>query len=121
MTQDKKQILGHVLACGTQIMWGATFVSTKVLLNYFQPVEVLFTRAVLAFIALLLFYPRHLKLKNPKQEFACAPFFVAVAVGTMLILHEKMTIVSVIGSVLIFVGLIISQKKSSEVIAQHSA
>mgnify|MGYP007034122695 CR=1 FL=1 len=51
MTQDKKQILGHVLACGTQIMWGATFVSTKVLLNYFQPVEVLFTRAVLAFIA----------------------------------------------------------------------
>lgn len=123
MTQDKKQILGHVLACGTQIMWGATFVSTKVLLNYFQPVEVLFTRAVLAFIALLLFYPRHLKLKNPKQEFAfaCAPFFVAVAVGTMLILHEKITIVSVIGSVLIFVGLIISQKKSSEVIAQHSA
>lgn len=114
MTQDKKQILGHVLACGTQIMWGATFVSTKVLLNYFQPVEVLFTRAVLAFIALLLFYPRHLKLKNPKQEFA-------FAVGTMLILHEKMTIVSVIGSVLIFVGLIISQKKSSEVIAQHSA
>ena len=51
MTQDKKQILGHVLACGTQIMWGATFVSTKVLLNYFQPVEVLFTRAVLAYIA----------------------------------------------------------------------
>lgn len=114
MTQDKKQILGHVLACGTQIMWGATFVSTKVLLNYFQPVEVLFTRAVLAFIALLTFFPHHLKLKNPKQEFAfagaglfgmvlyfmlentaltmtyasnvgiivaCAPFFVAVAVG----------------------------------------
>ena len=49
MTQDKKQILGHVLACGTQIMWGAT-----------------------AFIALLTFFPHHLKLKNPKQEFAFA-------------------------------------------------
>ena len=46
MTKNKKQILGHVLACGTQIMWGATFVSTKVLLKYFLPVEILFTRAV---------------------------------------------------------------------------
>lgn len=46
MTQERKQITGHMLACGTQIMWGATFVSTKVLLQYFIPVEVLFTRTV---------------------------------------------------------------------------
>ena len=72
MTKDKKQIWGHVLACGTQIMWGATFVSTKVLLSHFLPVEVLFSRAVLAFIALLIFYPHFLKLKNPKQELAFA-------------------------------------------------
>lgn len=39
MTQKRKQITGHMLACGTQIMWGATFVSTKVLLQYFIPVE----------------------------------------------------------------------------------
>ena len=114
MTQEKKQITGHMLACGTQIMWGATFVSTKVLLQYFMPVEVLFTRAVLAFIALMLFWPHRLRLKERKQEFlfawaglfglvlyfmlentaltltyasnvgiivACAPFFVAVTVG----------------------------------------
>lgn len=36
------------------------------------PAEVLFTRAVLAFLALLIVYPHHLKLKNPKQEFAFA-------------------------------------------------
>lgn len=114
MTNDKKQILGHVLACSTQMMWGATFVSTKVLLSYFLPAEVLFTRAVLAFLALLLFYPHHLKLREPRHELAfagaglfgivlyfmlentaltmtyasnvgiivaCAPFFVAVMVG----------------------------------------
>ena len=114
MTEERRQITGHILACGTQIMWGATFVSTKVLLNYFLPAEVLFTRAVLAFLALLIFYPHHLKLKNPRQELAfagaglfgivlyfmlentaltmtyasnvgiivaCAPFFVAVMVG----------------------------------------
>ena len=46
MTQERKQITGHMLACGTQIMWGATFGSAKVLLQYFIPVEVLFTRTV---------------------------------------------------------------------------
>ena len=67
MTNDKKQILGHLLACGTQIMWGATFVSTKILLKHFLPAEVLFTRAVLAFLLLLLFYPHRLKLKDKQQ------------------------------------------------------
>ena len=66
MTQNMKKILAQILACGTLIMWGATFVSTKVLLQYFLPVQVLFTRAVLAFLALLIFYPHHLKLKSPK-------------------------------------------------------
>lgn len=77
MTEERKQIAGHVLACGTQIMWGATFVSSKVLLEYFLPSEVLFTRVVLAFLTLLIVYPHHLKLENPKQEvvFAGASLF----------------------------------------------
>ena len=60
------------MACGTQIMWGATFVSTKVLLSHFSPVEVLMTRAVLAFLALFLFFPHHLKLRRRKHELAFA-------------------------------------------------
>lgn len=72
IAENRKQVLGHVLACGTQIMWGATFVSTKVLLRYFMPVEVLFTRAVLAVLTLYLLYPHHLKLREKKQEFAFA-------------------------------------------------
>ena len=77
MTNDKKQVLGHLLACGTQIMWGATFVSTKILLKHFLPAEVLFTRAVLAFFLLLLFYPHRLKLKDKRHEilFAGAGLF----------------------------------------------
>lgn len=71
-SENRKQVLGHIMACGTQIMWGATFVSTKVLLRYFMPVEVLFTRAILAFVTLYLLYPHHLKLREKKQEFAFA-------------------------------------------------
>lgn len=36
---------------------------------------------------------------------------VVTVVLSMLVLHEKMTVVSVIGSALIFVGLVISQKR----------
>lgn len=72
MTEEKKKALGHFMACGTQIMWGATFVSTKVLLAQFSPVEVLFTRAVLAFLALCVFYPHHLKIKEKKREIVFA-------------------------------------------------
>ena len=68
MTEEKKHIMGHVMACGTQFMWGATFVSTKVLLTHFSPVEVLFMRSILAFAALFAFYPHLLKVKEKKQE-----------------------------------------------------
>lgn len=68
MTDEKRHALGHILACGTQFMWGATFVSTKVLLSEFTPVEVLMTRAVLAFFALFLFFPHHLKIEEKKRE-----------------------------------------------------
>lgn len=54
-------------------MWGATFVSTKVLLSHFSPVEVLMTRAVLAFLALFLFFPHHLKLHEVKTQNLLSP------------------------------------------------
>ena len=72
MKTMNKQILGHILACGTQIMWGATFVSTKVLLNYFQPVEILFIRMLLAFVALFFVDPHPLRIGEKKRELAFA-------------------------------------------------
>ena len=138
MTEERKQIAGHVLACGTQIMWGATFVSSKVLLQYFLPSEVLFVRVVLAFLALLVAYPHYMKLKNPRQELAfagaglfgivlyfmlentaltltyasnvgiivaCAPFFVAVMVG-FFFKNEKSGVFFYIGFVIAMAGVI---------------
>lgn len=93
---------------------GSNFCFDESIIKAFLPVEVLFTRAVLAFIVLLIFYPHHLKLKEHWHEIlfagaglfgivlyfmlentaltmtyasnvgiivACAPFFVAVVVG----------------------------------------
>ncbi len=72
MKTENKQLLGHLLACGTQIMWGATFVSTKVLLNYFEPSQILFIRMLLAFIALFLISPHPLRIRDSKRELAFA-------------------------------------------------
>lgn len=45
---------GHLSALLTIIIWGTTFISTKILLAVFQPVEILFFRFVLGLLALLL-------------------------------------------------------------------
>ena len=59
---------GHLAALLTIVIWGTTFISTKVLLRAFAPVEILFLRFVLGFLALALMCPRRLKLTDRRQE-----------------------------------------------------
>lgn len=61
-------LTGHALACLTIFIWGTTFISTKVLLMAFSPVEILFLRFVIGFIALSLAYPYRLPWQGKKQE-----------------------------------------------------
>lgn len=64
----RKNTAGHLAAIITVLIWGVTYISTKVLLREFQPVEILFFRFLSGFVALLLVYPHHLKLADKKQE-----------------------------------------------------
>lgn len=41
--EDKKYIQGHFFALATIFLWGTTFISTKILLRQFQPIEILFS------------------------------------------------------------------------------
>ena len=43
---------GHLAALLTVLIWGTTFIATKVLLESFQPVEILFFRFLLGYAAL---------------------------------------------------------------------
>lgn len=65
---SKKQIAGHVLASVTSLIWGMTFISTKILLQDFSPIEILFIRFALGFIALFLIHPHLLSFKSWKEE-----------------------------------------------------
>lgn len=63
---------GHLLALLTIVIWGTTFISTKLLLVTFQPVEILFLRFLLGVLALFLVYPHPLRGTTPKQELTLA-------------------------------------------------
>lgn len=69
---ENKHTLGHFSALLTVLIWGTTFISTKVLLADFQPVEILFFRFVLGLLALLLVYPKRLRGTAPGQELTLA-------------------------------------------------
>lgn len=64
MAKDKKQILGHVLACGTQIMWGATFCFDESIIKAFFTGRGFIYKSSLGIYCVTYIFTHHLKLKD---------------------------------------------------------
>ena len=113
---NNKNTLGHISAILTVLIWGTTFISTKVLLSHFTPIEILFFRFSLGFIALLLIYPHKLVLTDKKQE---KLFMLAGLCGvTLYFLFENIALtysfasnIGVIVSISPFITGILKQEK----------
>lgn len=60
--------LGHILALAVSVVWGTTYISTKVLLTAFHPVEILIFRFLLAWAVLFLCSPKPLRPTSLKGE-----------------------------------------------------
>ena len=56
----KAQAQGHLAALFTILVWGSTFISTKVLLESFSPFEIMVYRLVMAVVALCIISPPRL-------------------------------------------------------------
>ena len=69
---DRNQTTGHLCALVTILIWGTTFISTKVLLRDFAPVEILFTRFLVGYLALLAVRPRRLRSGSARRELTFA-------------------------------------------------
>ena len=52
--QENHRIQGHLFGAFSVLVWGTTFVSTKVLLRAFTPLEIMVARFTLGFLALLI-------------------------------------------------------------------
>lgn len=97
------QIRGHLAAIGTVSVWGATFVSTKLLLVQFSPVEILMLRIALGFLALILVHPGRMPLKERWHE-----LYFAAAGLTGLVLHYLLNTIALGDADASIVGVIVS-------------
>lgn len=64
----ENELDGHLFAIVTILIWGTTFISTKVLLKSFSPIEILFLRFSIGLLVLLFIYPHRFVVKSRKQE-----------------------------------------------------
>lgn len=87
---QNKNTAGHLLALITILLWGTTFISTKILLQGFKPIEILFFRFAMGFIALWAVYPHRLKVRDRHHELL---FIVAGFTGiTLYYLFENIAL-----------------------------
>ncbi|PIT46058.1 DMT family transporter [Snodgrassella alvi] len=63
-----KRAQGHVIALITVFIWGTTYISTKVLLADFKPIEILFFRFVLGYFTLWILSPHFFAWQGIRQE-----------------------------------------------------
>jgi len=70
--KEDNNVNGHVSALITILIWGTTFISTKILLVDFKPIEILFYRFCIGLLVLLAAYPHRLKGTTKKQELTFA-------------------------------------------------
>ena len=63
-----KKALGHMAALLCAIIWGTTFISTKVVLTTFTPIEILVIRFILGYLLLWALRPKTLPFQGIKWE-----------------------------------------------------
>ncbi len=61
-------IRDHLAALLTISIWATTYISTKILLEAFRPIEILVFRFIMGYLVLVLICPKKLKTKNLMQE-----------------------------------------------------
>lgn len=101
---DKRNITaGHLLAFVTMLIWGNTFISTKILLIDFTPMEILFFRFLIGYLVLLLIYWRPIRTRSWHEELL---FIAAGFCGvTLYFLLENTALIYTVAS---NVGVIVS-------------
>lgn len=77
----------YILAILTVFVWSSTFISTKVLLNNFTPVEILVYRFALAYLLMFIVYPKFHKPESIKTELKI--MFAGISGGTLYFLGEN--------------------------------
>ncbi|WP_337031048.1 DMT family transporter [Paenibacillus illinoisensis] len=93
---ENKHTAGHLFALLTILIWGTTFISTKILLIDFTPVEILLFRFLIGYVVLFLIYPRVMRISTIRHEML---FMAAGLCGvTLYFLIENIALVFTLAS-----------------------
>lgn len=95
--------VGHLAALFTILVWGTTFVSTKILLVDFSPIEILFIRFAMGLVALFLIAPKLLRWMGWRYE---RLFLLAGLFGVTL--YYLLENIALTGTLATNVGVIVS-------------
>lgn len=95
------------------MLWGTTFISTKILLRAFSPVEILVLRLVISYIVLWMVCPKWLKISSWRRELLfAATGFTGISLYYLLenvaLIHTTASNVGVISSFSPFFAVLIS-------------
>ena len=88
--KHQNRLTGYCFAAFTVVVWGSTFISSKVLLEFYTPAQIMLTRFILAYCALWLLRPRRLAL-TLKQE---GVFFLLGLLGCTAYFYTENTALS---------------------------
>ena len=103
MKRQNSKLTAHLLAILTSIIWGTTFISTKIVLRELEPLEVLIYRFIIGYIGIVLIAPKPLAFEGIKKEIW---YFLAGLTGvTLYFLCENVALTSTLAS---NVGVIVS-------------
>lgn len=88
--KHQNRLTGYCFAAFTVVVWGSTFISSKVLLEFYTPAQIMLTRFILAYCALWLLRPKRLAL-TLKQEVV---FFLLGLLGCTAYFYTENTALS---------------------------
>lgn len=80
MTLLSDKLIGHTLALITIIIWGTTFIASKILLSEFTPIQVMIMRFLVAYLTLFILN-HNVQKTSLKEEFI---FFTLALMGTTI-------------------------------------
>lgn len=83
----KKKGVYYLIAIIVVSIWGITFISTKMLLNELKPAEIMFYRYIIAYISLILVYPKFHKSSGIREEILF--LLTGIFGGTLYFLSEN--------------------------------
>lgn len=98
----KRSWAGHICAIVSILIWGSTFISMKVLLRVWNPVEILFCRFLIGYLFLWIIRPRRMKLSRHLEGVFALAGLTGICLNCLLentaLLFTGASVVSVIVS-----------------------